>query len=69
MDQWYDSVTGFAPLAGHATGPRYVYVNRRAPAGATAYPAGTVIVKTIETGHLAMIEDPEGLARLLLEEV
>lgn len=31
-------------------GPAAVYVNRRAPAGARAWPAGTILVKTIESG-------------------
>lgn len=31
-------------------GPAAVYVNRRAPPGATAWPVGTVLIKTIESG-------------------
>jgi hypothetical protein len=31
-------------------GPAAVYVNRRAPAGATSWPVGTILVKAIESG-------------------
>lgn len=34
-------------------GPAAIYVNRRAPAGATSWPVGTILVKAIESG-----EDP-----------
>lgn len=42
------------PVQAHE-GPAYVYVNRRPPAGATRFPRGTLLVKTIESGT-----DPRG---------
>ena len=39
---------GSEPLPGHPPGPRYGYLSHAAPKGATAYPVGTMIVKTIE---------------------
>jgi len=35
---------------GATPGPTYVYVNRRAPAGAHAWPVGTILVKEIQSG-------------------
>jgi hypothetical protein len=34
----------------HTTGPRIVYLNRMPPAGAMAFPVGTILVKTLEDG-------------------
>lgn len=45
---WKRVPLGSDPLAGHPPGPRFGYLNRATPSGATAYPVGTVIVKTIE---------------------
>jgi hypothetical protein len=42
------------PIEAHA-GSAFVYVSQRAPAGATRYPRGTMMVKTIESGT-----DPRG---------
>jgi hypothetical protein len=46
---WERLSVGDAPLAGHPPGPRYVYLSQRAPKGASQYPVGTLVVKTIES--------------------
>lgn len=45
---WERVPLGDAPLAGHPPGPRFGYLNHRAKKGATAYPLGTIVVKTVE---------------------
>jgi hypothetical protein len=45
---WTRVALGSDPLPGHPAGPRFGYLNRAAPKGATAYPVGTMIVKSIE---------------------
>jgi hypothetical protein len=45
---WERVALGDAPLAGHPPGPRFGYLNHRAPKGADAYPLGTIVVKTVE---------------------
>ncbi len=45
---WERVALGDQPLSGHPPGPRFGYLNHRAPAGASAYPVGTIIVKTVE---------------------
>jgi hypothetical protein len=45
---WERVALGDAPLMGHPPGPRFGYLNHRARKGATAYPLGTIVVKTIE---------------------
>jgi hypothetical protein len=45
---------------GHAAGDRVVYLNQPPPAGATAFPIGTVLVKTIAT---ATGEDIHAMAK------
>lgn len=47
-DGWPSVALGDAPLAGHPPGPRFGYLNHRAKKGATEYPIGTIVVKTIE---------------------
>jgi hypothetical protein len=47
-ESWPKVALGDAPLAGHPAGQRFGYVSARAAAGATQYPVGTVIVKTVE---------------------
>lgn len=47
---WPRTDLGSIALAGHPPGPRAAYVNHALPAGATAYPVGTIIVKAI-TAH------------------
>jgi hypothetical protein len=44
------AVRGAMVPIGAAPGPTFVYVNRRAPAGAHRWPVGTILIKTIETG-------------------
>lgn len=41
-------VEGAMMPVGAPDGPSYVYLNRRAPAGARRWPIGTIVVKTIE---------------------
>ena len=43
-------VEGAMMPVGAPDGPSYVYLNRRAPAGARRWPNGTIVVKTIEAG-------------------
>lgn len=45
---WPRTDLGSLSLAGHPPGPRWVHVNRALPAGATAYPVGTIIVKVVQ---------------------
>ena len=45
---WERISVGDAPLAGHPPGPRYVYLSKRAPKGASEYPIGTLVVKSVE---------------------
>ena len=45
---WPTVALGSEPLPGHPPGPRYGYLSHAAPRGATAFPVGTMIVKTIE---------------------
>src|SRR5262245_4827739 len=45
---WKRVPLGDAPLVGHPPGQRFGYLNHAAPRGATAYPVGTLIVKTVE---------------------
>lgn len=44
------AVEGAMMPIGAAEGPTYVYLNRRAPEGASRWPLGTVVVKAIESG-------------------
>lgn len=56
-ESWERIDIGDAPIAGHPTGHRYLRVNRRPPAGATEWPAGTIIVKVIEPSATHMETD------------
>lgn len=47
---WPKTKLGEGALMGHPMGPRYGYLKQPAPAGATRYPVGALIVKTIENG-------------------
>jgi hypothetical protein len=47
---WSRVFVGDGPLDGHPAGPRYGYVKQKPPAGATEYPVGSIIVKTVERG-------------------
>jgi len=47
---WPRYFVGDGPLEGHPAGARYGYLKEKAPPGATAYPVGALIVKTVETG-------------------
>jgi hypothetical protein len=60
---WPSSVLdGDAPAGGvHLTGPRTTYLNAAPPQGATAYPRGTLVVKTLADGTVfAMAKRGEG---------
>jgi hypothetical protein len=46
---WSSVYLGDNQIAGHPPGPRYGYLNMKAPAGAKKYPVGTIIVKEIHT--------------------
>jgi hypothetical protein len=48
FESWPSVMLGSEPLPGHPPGPRFGYLNRKAPKGAKQYPVGTVIVKAIE---------------------
>lgn len=45
---WPRTDLGTLSLAGHPPGPRWVHLNRPLPAGATAYPVGTILVKVVQ---------------------
>ena len=48
FESWPMVLLGSEPLAGHPPGPRFGYLNKRAPKGAKEYPVGTMIVKAVE---------------------
>jgi hypothetical protein len=50
FQSWERFSLGDSALPGHPPGPRFAYLNRRPPRGATEYPVGTVLVKTVEAG-------------------
>jgi hypothetical protein len=47
---WTRIFVGDGPLDGHPAGPRYGYLREKAPPGATKYPVGAIVVKTVEQG-------------------
>ncbi len=46
---WARYSLGDVPLQGHPPGPRFGYLKQAAPKGASEYPVGSIIVKTVET--------------------
>jgi hypothetical protein len=58
---WPRHFLGDGPLEGHPAGPRYGYVKRRP--GASAYPVGAIIVKTVERGTTPQDWDIFGMAK------
>ncbi len=51
LETWQHwQIDATAPGSFHTTGPRIVYLNRKPPAGATAFPVGTILVKTLLNG-------------------
>jgi hypothetical protein len=48
FESWPVVMLGSEPLVGHPPGPRFGYLNHKAPKGAKQYPVGTLIVKAIE---------------------
>lgn len=49
FQRWTRVDVGSTPLAGHPAGPRFVYANHAPPSAGSAYPVGTILVKTVES--------------------
>ncbi len=50
FESWPRYFVGNSPLPGHSVGDRFGYIKQLAPKGAAAYPVGSIIVKTVESG-------------------
>jgi len=60
---WPRVFVGDGPLEGHPAGPRYGYVKQKPPVGATEYPVGSIIVKTVEAGTTPQDWDIFGMVK------